>query len=59
MSDPGAVSAASTCPASITSITGHGFGLRWQNNRNSNATSLGRMARLAWTKWGAIPDVGL
>ena len=41
MSAPGAVKAGSTCPASITSNTGQGRGLRWQNSRKSKARSLG------------------
>src|SRR5579862_531163 len=45
-------------PAAETPISGHGFGLRWQNCRKSCAKACGRIARLACTKPGARPDVG-
>ena len=40
-SAPGATSFGSGSPGSVTSSSGHGFGLRWQKSRKSNAQSCG------------------
>src|ERR1700733_628506 len=45
-------------PGAETPISGHGFGLLWQNCIKSCARFCGRMARLACTKPAARPDVG-
>src|SRR5438876_94125 len=57
-SAPGATAFGSGSPGSVTSSSGQGFGLRWQNRRKSYANSLGTMTRLAWTKPIASPGVG-
>src|SRR5699024_3167805 len=46
-------------PGSVTSKTGHAFGFRWQNNKNSNADALGSTTRLACVNPLETPDVGL
>src|SRR5882724_3949329 len=56
-SAPGATPTGSGEPTSVTSMSGHGLGLRWQKSMKSYAQSLGRIARLAWTKPGASPAV--
>src|SRR5215831_8186122 len=56
-SAPGATPIGSGEPASVTSISGHGRGLRWQNSRKSYAWSRGSTARLAWTKFWPSPAV--
>src|SRR5271154_4206035 len=45
-------------PGAETPISGHGFGLFWQNCKKSCARFCGRTARLACTRPGARPDVG-
>src|SRR5471032_1225298 len=57
MSEPGAHST-SRAPGASTSTRGHGFGLRWQNSRKSNASDCGTIIRLAWMRPGACPAVG-
>src|SRR6202795_4888001 len=56
-SAPGATPTGSGEPTSVTSISGHGRGLRWQKSRKSYACSFGNTARLACTKPGASPAV--
>src|SRR5262244_1701306 len=56
-SAPGATPTGSGEPSSVTSISGHGRGLRWQNSRKSYAWSRGSTARLAWTKFWPSPAV--
>src|SRR5262245_16224114 len=56
-SAPGATPVGSGEPTSVTSISGHGRGLRWQNTRKSYACSFGSTARLAWTKFWPSPAV--
>src|SRR5262250_3631297 len=56
-SAPGATPIGSGEPASVTSISGHGRGFRWQNSRKSYACSFGSTARLAWTKFWPSPAV--
>src|SRR5262245_19490747 len=56
-SAPGATPIGSGEPTSVTSISGHGRGLRWQNKRKSYACSFGSTARLAWTKFWPSPAV--
>ena len=46
---PAAHRRGSGSPASVTSKSGHGFGLRWQNSRKSNACSFGNTTRFACT----------
>src|SRR2546427_4492321 len=56
-SAPGATPTGSGDPTSVTSISGHGRGLRWQKSRKSYAWSFGNTARLACTKFCPSPAV--
>src|SRR6266850_8381741 len=56
-SAPGATPTGSGDPTSVTSISGHGRGLRWQKSRKSYAWSFGSTARLACTKFCPSPAV--
>src|SRR5258707_1174537 len=44
-------------PASDMPMIGHGLGLSWQNRWNEEASFLGRITRLPWTKPLATPAV--
>ena len=56
-SAPGALTIGSKEPASTTSITGHGFGLRKQNIKNSRASLAGNITKLACTLPKCKPPV--
>ena len=46
-------------PGSMTSNSGQGFGLRWQNNKKSKERDFGNITTLACTYPSANPDVTL